>query len=122
VAIDAALAVPFPGMILARTRRVAAMENWTALVWTMLVTDGIVAIYGLHRLALRMEDRGWIYYLNKKPRGSAMGSFVALQKVIEPRAEHVLRVSHVNHVIGEEGVPGNEPAAEGSGGRLGLHD
>ena len=55
-----------------------------------------------------MEERGWIYYLNKKPRGIAMGSFVALQKVIEPRAEHVLHVWRGNHVIGEEGVPGHD--------------
>jgi hypothetical protein len=93
-----------------------AMENWNALVWIMLALDGLVALYGLHRLALWMERRGWIYYLNKKPRGSAMGSFVALQKVVEPRAEHVLHVSRVNHVIGEEGVPGCDPdgAAGGS--------
>jgi hypothetical protein len=94
----------------------AAMENWTALVWSLLVTGGIVAAYGLHRIALGMEGRGWIYYLNKKPRGSAMGSFVALQKAIEPRAEHVLHVSRANHVIGEEGVPGNDPGADGPGG------
>jgi hypothetical protein len=93
-----------------------AMENWITLVWIMLALDGIVAIYGLHRLALWMERRGWIYYLNKKPRGSAMGSFVALQKVIEPRAEHVLHVSRANHIIGEEGVPGNDPGADGRGG------
>jgi hypothetical protein len=92
-----------------------AMENWNALVWIMLALDGIVAVYGLHRLALWMESRGWIYYLNKKPRGSAMGSFVALQKVIEPRAEHVLHVARANHVIGEEGVPGNDPAADSPG-------
>ena len=84
------------------------MENWTALAWTLLAAGSIAALYGLHRLALRMEERGWIYYLNKKPRGSAMGSFVALQKVVEPRAEHVLHVSRANHVIGEEGVPGHD--------------
>ena len=84
------------------------MENWTVLGWILLTAGGIAALYGLHRIALRMEERGWIYYLNKKPRGSALGSFVAIQKVVEPRAEHVLHVSRENHVIGEEGVPGHD--------------
>ena len=66
-------------------------------------------MYGLHRLALRLEERGFIYYLNKKPRSSPMGSFVAFQRVLEPRAEHVIQVTRVNHLGGEDGASGADP-------------
>jgi hypothetical protein len=82
------------------------METWTLVRWSLLAAGGLGAVYGLHRLALMMETRGWIYYLNKKPRGGMVGSFVALQKAIEPRAQHVLQVTRVNHEAGEEGASG----------------
>jgi hypothetical protein len=70
------------------------MEIGTSLRWLqgMLGIGGCIGgLYGLHRLALWMEDRGIIYYIRKEPSGSPLGSFIALQKVIEPRAEYVLR-------------------------------
>jgi hypothetical protein len=70
----------------------------------------MAAIYGLHRLALRLEARGHLYYLNRKPKGgSPMGSLVAFQQAIEPRVEHVLHVSRINHLAGDEAVPGPGP-------------
>lgn len=71
---------------------------------------GLLAIYGLHRLALWMEGRGYIYYLKKKPKGGGMmGGFVAFQKAIEPRAEHVINVSQVRHLSGKRERPGSPP-------------
>jgi hypothetical protein len=64
------------------------------------------ALYGLHRLALRLEARGHLYYLNKKPRGSAAGAFVALQRAIEPRARHVEQVSLEYHRAEEDEAAG----------------
>jgi hypothetical protein len=40
--------------------------------------------------------------LHKKRKGSAAGSFVALQKMIEPRAEYVIQVTRADHKLGEE--------------------
>jgi hypothetical protein len=82
------------------------MDSLAALgwLWSLLVGGSIASIYGLRRLALWMEKQGWIYYLHKKPTSSPMGRFVALQQVIEPRSQHVLHVSRVNHVIGEERI------------------
>lgn len=78
--------------------------------WCVLLVGGLAALYGLHRLALRMEARGLIYYLNRKPKGGSMvGSLVAFQRALEPRAEHVMRVSDVRHVGGDEGAPGPGP-------------
>ena len=78
------------------------MNTWTVLLWTILVIGGPLVLYGLHRLGLWMEEQGYIYYWHKKPKGSAAGSFVALQKMIEPRAEYVIQVTRADHKVGEE--------------------
>ena len=78
------------------------MNTWTVILWTILVISGPLVLYGLHRLGLRMEEQGYIYYWHKKPKGSAAGSFVALQKLIEPRAEYVIQVTRADHNVGEE--------------------
>jgi hypothetical protein len=89
------------------------MEDRTVGTLTVLlsvfVAVGIVpALYALHRVGLWMEDRGYIYYWHKKPKGggSAVGSFVAFQRMIEPQAEHVIHVSRVNHLAGDEAASG----------------
>jgi hypothetical protein len=79
------------------------------LLWALIIAGSFGAIYGLHRLALWMEERGYIYYLHKKPRSSPAGCFVAFQKVVEPRVQHVVQVSRVNHQHGEEGASGQAP-------------
>ncbi len=68
------------------------MNPWSSLLWGMAILGGLAALYGLHRLALWLEQRGHLYYLHKKPSGSAAGSFVALQKIIEPQSQHVLSI------------------------------
>jgi hypothetical protein len=81
---------------------------WIALFWTFVIAGGVLALYALHRLGLWMEERGYIYYWRKKPTGSAAGAFVALQKIIEPQAQHVIEVARVNHLRGDE-----EPRGQG---------
>jgi hypothetical protein len=66
------------------------------------VAGSLAAIYGLHRLALWMERRGYLYYRDRRPRSGAAGSFVALQQAIEPRVQHVLRVERLNHQAGDD--------------------
>jgi hypothetical protein len=78
------------------------MNTWTAILSTILVICGPLVLYGFHRLGLWMEEQGYIYYLHKKPKGSAAGSFVALQKMIEPQAEYVIQVTRAEHKLGEE--------------------
>jgi hypothetical protein len=65
---------------------------WQVLFWSAAVVGVPAALHGLHRLGLWLEDRGHIYYLRNKPRGSAAGCFVAIQRAIEPQAQHVLQV------------------------------
>jgi hypothetical protein len=82
--------------------------TWISLLGTFLIVGVVLALVGLHRLGLWMEERGYIYYWNKKPKGSAAGSFVAFQKIIEPQARHVIQVARVNHLRGDE-----EPSGQG---------
>jgi hypothetical protein len=86
------------------------------VVLCMLVAVGVwLGFYALHRLGLWLEDRGYIYYWHKKPKGGggAVGSFIAFQRMIEPQAEHVIHVSRVNHLAGEEAESGQgDPPCE----------
>jgi hypothetical protein len=59
---------------------------------TWLVMLGVVlGLYGLHRLLLWMETKGWIYYMRKRASTNTLGNAVlGLQQLIQPGAEHVL--------------------------------
>jgi hypothetical protein len=87
------------------------MAVWQLIFWGLICP---VALYGLHRFALRLEERGHLYYLHKKPRGSAAGAFVALQRSIEPQSQHVEQVRHVEHRVEEDEATGRgEPLSPG---------
>src|SRR6516162_9391259 len=53
------------------------MESWHWLVWPALVIGAVVVVFGLDRLGLWLEDRGWLYYRRKKPTSSPMTALVA---------------------------------------------
>jgi hypothetical protein len=84
-----------------------AVPTLIVVGWVLLIALGLGALYGLHRLGLWLEERGYIYYLHKKPKGGgAIGSMVALQRALEPRAEYVIQAEQVNQEIAEEGASG----------------
>jgi hypothetical protein len=86
------------------------MANWQLLGWLIGVP---ATLYGLHRLALWLEACGHLYYLNKRPSGSAAGAFVALQRAIDPSSQHVEQVHHEYHRVEEDDATGRgegEPA------------
>jgi hypothetical protein len=70
---------------------------------------GIAAtLYGLHRLALWMERRGWLYYKHTRGSSSSLGNaFLHVQSIIEPGKRHVLeqRLDEER----EENEPGEPP-------------
>jgi hypothetical protein len=85
--------------------------SWSILGWSLAILAGPPALYGLHRLGLWLEDRGYIYYLYKKPKGSSASCFVALQKAIEPQVQHVL------HVERKEGLRAETPGGKSADGQ-----
>ena len=94
------------------------MDTWTVLYWSGCIVCAAGGLYALHRVALHLEERGHLYYLNKKPKGSAIGSFVALQRALEPQVQHVIRVTEETRLHGEEGGSGlgdpEDPDAPGT--------
>lgn len=47
--------------------------------------------YGLHRLALWAESRGWIYYRHRKPPPGATAMMLTeIDRIWKPEIEHVV--------------------------------
>lgn len=45
----------------------------------------ILGLAGLHRLALWMETKGWLYYKREKPSSNRLGNaFLEIQSILEP--------------------------------------
>jgi hypothetical protein len=83
------------------------MTPSTGWGWGLVLGGGLLALYGLHRLAMWLEARGHLYYSRRTPRGGgAMGSFVAIQEVLEPQTRHVIEIREEKRGESEEGVPG----------------
>ena len=77
------------------------------LVLVLAIAAGGTAIYGLHRLCLWMEKRGWLYYRTRKPGGGAR-SFIALQEFLEPPTRHVFHIEEHPRWHFEVDVPGGD--------------
>lgn len=69
----------------------------------------LVLLYGLHRLALWAEARGWIYYRKKHGGSGALSSAVLeVQSLFEPSKRYVLEEKRREQVEGEDS--GEPPA------------
>lgn len=54
----------------------------------LLILGGVtVLVYGLHRLALYAEMRGWIFYRTRPPRVRMLG---LLEELVDPRVEYMV--------------------------------
>lgn len=68
--------------------------RWLPLLITVLA---FAAGYGLHRLALWAEGRGWIYYKTKRtPAGAGSLAMLEVAQVLEPEVEHVIEAVQSN--------------------------
>jgi hypothetical protein len=61
----------------------------TALVIAALA---LAAAFGLHRLALWMESRGWIYYRRRGSSGSLGNAVLEVHAMLEPDRRHLVEV------------------------------
>jgi len=60
------------------------------MVWVWIVV-GMGGVFGLHRLAVWAEGRGWIHYRTKRmPAGAAGRALMELSATVEPEVEHVI--------------------------------
>jgi hypothetical protein len=53
----------------------------------IVAAASLVSIYGLHRLALHAESRGWIFYKTRPPRVRMLGM---LEELVDPRVEYAI--------------------------------
>jgi len=67
------------------------------------ILAAVVLLYGLHRLALWAEGRGWIYYLRRKPSASSLGNaFLEVQSMIEPEKRQLVEARKAENVEEDE--------------------
>lgn len=52
-----------------------------------IVLGILLALYGLHRLALYAEGRGWIFYTTRPPRVRMLG---LIEELVDPRVEYMV--------------------------------
>ncbi len=66
-------------------------------------------VYGLHRLAVHAEGRGWIRYRHSRGAGSALGNaLLEVHAILEPSKRYVLEERKRDEA--EESESGDPPA------------
>ena len=70
------------------------MDLRDGLRWGAVALGGLGALFGLDRLCLWLEGRGWLYYRKKRPTSSPAGCWVAMHQLLEPGVKHVVQVGH----------------------------
>jgi hypothetical protein len=65
-------------------------ETLRMLKIVVIVVLTAAGLYGLHRLALWMEGRGWIYYKTSGSSTARTNAFLSFQSILEPGKQHVL--------------------------------
>jgi hypothetical protein len=82
----------------------------TLLPW---IAGVLAALYALHRLALWMESRGWIYYRHKSGSSGSLGSaFLEAQALLEPANRHVLEVRRDEQAEADDPSGPPDPGAD----------
>lgn len=68
------------------------MEIWHTIQIIIAFVTVPFVLYGLHRLCLYLERRGWIFYMHRRPESTGAGVCIALQEIIEPSARQIIQV------------------------------
>jgi len=80
--------------------------------WLLWVALAASVLFGLHRLALWAEGRGWIYYReHRAPAGAAGLAMLEVTSLLDPAVEHVVEEARdararVEQDESGEGAPG----------------
>jgi hypothetical protein len=88
------------------------MDAGQVLIGGLLVVGAAAGLYGLHRLGLWLEERGWLYYRHRSPTSTMAGCFVALQQALEPPTRYVIVARETRRHTAEE-PPGKDVAEPG---------
>lgn len=81
--------------------------NITVAAW---VAGAAAGLYGLHRLALWMERRGWIFYKHTRASStSRSNAFMQVQAMFEPRAEYIVEGRRSDEIRAAEDADAGGP-------------
>ncbi len=58
--------------------------------WALGLVALVAAAFALHRLALRLEAAGYLYYRDRKPNPGGVPAFLPLEEFIQPQVEHLM--------------------------------
>ena len=89
------------------------MGIWHVLIGAVIVLTALASLYGLHRLGLWLEQRGWLYYKYKRPSSSPASCLAALQQALEPQTQHVMQVREEKRHHAEDEAPGQGDPQQG---------
>lgn len=71
----------------------------------LLIALAVIAVlYGLHRLAVYAEYRGWIYYRTRPPRMRSLG---LLEELADPSVEYRIEEQSSEAVRGDQDESGD---------------
>ena len=73
----------------------------SAAVWLLAAC---AALYALHRLALGLESRGWLYYVHPSRRGRM---WLSLAAAFDPNARRILEIHAAQRL--EQDESGDDP-------------
>ncbi len=83
------------------------MQFW---LWTIGLLAAPFLLWALHRFCLRLEERGYLYYLHKKPSPGGPSVFFGMQEFIQPNAHQIVEaLENRAEKIGDEGATGDPP-------------
>ena len=73
----------------------------------LIVLAVVALLYGLHRLALHAESRGWIYYRTRPPRMRSLG---LLEQLSDPSVEYRVEEQASEAIRADQDSTGDPPA------------
>ncbi len=79
------------------------------MIWIVLAVAACALLYGLHRAALWAEERGWVYYRNRRGPAPWLGSLEAIYK---PEVEHVIEETSAQQIRADQDESGDPPDPE----------
>ena len=93
------------------------MDFTRVLLLGACLAGAFAALYGLHRLALHLEDKGRLYYLRKKPEGTSPSLPWPNCSAYSPGHKHVLTIKEQKQGKSEKDKQGDEPPLAPGGPR-----
>ena len=78
-------------------------------MWITLIVVAVALLligYGVHRLALWAEDRGWLYYKRKRRPGGLGLSLIG--QIYQPSIEHVVEEEQSEKIKADQDDSGDE--------------